>query len=68
MMNFDDPSFYGWNGNRQVIQDQNYFQRILNNLSELLLEKKGEDDNAELEFVDNVQGYNNSNSVKESDP
>ena len=36
---------------------------LLENSQQFVRAEKGEDDNAELEFVDNVQDYNNSGDL-----
>ena len=65
MMNLDDPTFHGWDGNYQAVWDENFFPE---DLSELLIEEeKDGDDDAELEYVRDDSDYDDFDSYVGSD-
>ena len=65
MMNLDDQTCHGWDGNYQAAWDENPFPE---DLSELLIEEEKDDDHdAKLEFMSNDSDYDNFDSDFGSD-
>ena len=61
MMNLDDPTCHGWDGNYEAVWDENSFPE---DLSELLIEEeKYDNDDAELEFVSDDSDYDFDSDV-----
>ena len=60
MMNLDDPTCHGWDGNFQAVWDENPFPE---DFSELLIEEEKDDnDDAELEFMSDDSDYDDFDS------
>ena len=66
MMNLDDQTCHGWDGNYQAVWDENPFPE---DLSELLIEeeKDDDDDDAKLEFMNDDSDYDHLDSDVGSD-
>ena len=60
MMNLDDPTCHGWDGNFQAVWDENPFPE---DFSELLIEEEKDDnDDAELAFMSDDSDYDDFDS------